>query len=150
MAAPQIVIDTNVVVKFFVKETDSVYAEGLLEAVLSAEVELVAPDFMLTEFVNVLWLKVERGELHDEEAEQIIARLLSLRKLMEIVPACGMLAATFRAARLHGHSAYDAAFLALAEGRGTSLVTADTKFYQKTRSLSSRPVLLHDWETVLG
>ena len=149
MAVPQIVIDTNVIVKFFVRETGSIHAEGMLEAVLSAEVELVAPDFMLTEFVNVLWLKVVGGELGDDEAEQIIARFLSLRELMEIVPAWRMLGATFRTARLHSHSAYDAAFLALAEDRGIHLVTADTKFYQKARSLSPRPVLLRDWETTL-
>ena len=68
MTTRKIVIDTNVVVKFFVQETDSIDAKGLLEKVLSAEVELAAPDFMLIEFANVLWLKVARGELDDDEA----------------------------------------------------------------------------------
>ena len=150
MGAAKIVIDTNVVVKFFVQETGSLHAERLLKAVLSADIELVAPDFMLTELVNVLWLKVERGELDDEEAEEIIARLLVLAELIEIIPARTVLGSMFQAARRHGHSAYDAAFLALAESRGIRLVTADAKFYQKTRSLSSKLVLLEDWETVLG
>ncbi len=150
MGAAKIVIDTNVVVKFFVQETGSLHAERLLKAVLSADIELVAPDFMLTELVNVLWLKVERGELDDEEAEEIIARLLVLAELIEIIPARTVLGSMFQTARRHGHSAYDAAFLALAESRGIRLVTADAKFYQKTRSLSSKLVLLEDWETVLG
>ena len=152
MGAAKIVIDTNVVVKFFVQETGSLHAERLLKAVLSADIELVAPDFMLTELVNVLWLKVERGELDDEEAEEIIARLLVLAELIEIIPArtVTVLGSMFQTARRHGHSAYDAAFLALAESRWIRLVTADAKFYQKTRSLSSKLVLLEDWETVLG
>ena len=149
MAAQQIVIDTNVVVKFFVQETGSIDANGLLEAVLSAEVELLAPDFMLIEFVNVLWLKVARGDLDDYEAEQIIAQFQSLEELIEIIPARRMLADAYRTARVHNHSAYDAAFLALAEGFGISFLTADRKFYQKAKILSSRPVLLCDWETVL-
>ena len=150
MAASKIVIDTNVVVKFFVQETGSVHAEGLLEAVLSGDIDLVAPDFMLAEFVNVLWLKVGRGELDDQEAEEIIARLLVLTELIEIIPSRRMLGTVFQTARRHSHSAYDAVFLTLAEDRGICLVTADTKFYRKTRNLSSRPVLLGDWETVLG
>ena len=150
MGAATIVIDTNVVVKFFVQETGSLHAERLLEAVLSADIELVAPDFMLTEFVNVLWLKVERGELDDEEAEEIIARLLVLAELIEIIPARTVLGSMFQTARRHGHSAYDAAFLALAESRGIRLVTADAKFYRKAKGLSSAPVLLGDWKTVLG
>ncbi len=149
MTTRKIVIDTNVVVKFFVQETDSIDAKGLLEKVLSAEVELAAPDFMLIAFANVLWLKVARGELDDDEAEQIIAQFLSLMELVEIIPARRILVDAFRTARLHDHSAYDAAFLALAEGYGISLVTADRKFYQETRSLSSRLVLLRDWETAL-
>ena len=149
MTTRQIVIDTNVVIKFFVQESDSILARGLLATVLSAEVELAAPDFMLIEFANVVWLKVERGELDGDEAEQIIAQFFSLVEFIEIIPAGRILSDVFRIARLHHHSAYDAAFLALAEGRGVSLLTADRKFYQKARILSSRLVLLRDWETAL-
>jgi len=150
VAAPKVVIDTNVVVKFFLPEAGSVHAERLLEAVLSGDVELAAPDFMLAEFVNVLWLKAGRGELDDKDAEEIIAQLLVLTEFMEIIPSGRMLAAIFQTARRHSHSAYDAAFLAIAEDRGIRLVTADTKFSQKTRGLSSRLVLLENWKTVLG
>jgi predicted nucleic acid-binding protein len=87
----ELVVDTDVVVKFFIDESDSDKADILLEGALLGKIGLVALDFLFIEFVNVLWIKTRRGELTETEAREKITQLIALSSLMEIVPSRGIL-----------------------------------------------------------
>ena len=140
------VIDTNVVVKFFVEELGSDKAHGLLQRAILGKLRLIALDFLFIEFVNVIWTKTYRGELTETEAIEKIGQLIALSSIMEIIPSRAILLECFQVARDYDQAAYDAAFLALAEGRSTSFVTADEKFYRKICLRSKAAILLADWQ----
>lgn len=139
----ELVVDTSVVVKFFVTEPDSHNADTLLESFREGAVRLIAVDFLFPEFANALWQKTRRGELPALEAEGKVADLRSWP--LEIIPVRAILLEAFRLACYYGHAVYDSAFLALAESRGIPLITADRSFYHKIRRRSPNAVLLRDW-----
>ncbi|MGH2396754.1 MAG: type II toxin-antitoxin system VapC family toxin [bacterium] len=107
----------------------------LLESILLGKIRPLAPDFLFIEFVNVFWIKTQRGELTETEAIEKITQLIALSPLMEIIPSRAILLESFRASRNYEQAAYDAAFLALAESRSASFVTADEKLYRKIRAV---------------
>src|SRR6185437_6726032 len=65
------IVDANVAVKWVVPETGSDRATAL------ARYRLSAPDLFDAECVNVLWVKVARGEIAEAEALSRIARLVA-------------------------------------------------------------------------
>jgi len=138
------VVDTSVVVKFFVTEQDSEKAAVLLQACLSDALRLVTLDFLFMEFISALWSKTRQRELTVEEARARITGIQRLAAAMEIVPGNEILLESFKAACDYGHPVCDAAFLALADKRAIPLVTADSKFYNKIRRSFPRAVLLSD------
>lgn len=142
----EVVVDTNVVVKFFIEESDSDKADVLLESVLLGNIRLVVPDFLFIEFANVLWIKTLREGLTETEALEKIAQLIALSSLMETIPSREILVESFQASRNYEQAAYEAAFVALAESRSIPFVTADEKLYRKIRSRSKTARLLSDWQ----
>ena len=136
------VVDTNVVVKFFIDESDSQKAAALLESFRSGSAHLITLDLLFMEFANVLWLKTVKGHLTRQQAEGKLARLAVLSSLMEVVPATAVLFESFQASCQLAHPAYGTAFLVLAESRAIPLITADEKFYKKVQPRYGQVLLL--------
>ena len=85
------VIDASIAIKWVVEE------EGTPQAlVLRKRGRLKAPDLLVAECANILWKKVQRGELAVEEAD-LAAQLLE-RSDIELVPMRGMLQMAMRIA----------------------------------------------------
>lgn len=126
-------VDSNVVVKFLVKEPDHEKAELLLNALRSGRIRLLAPDFLFIECLNALWVKTRRGELTRAEAEGKVRELANFCALMELVPAPALADETFRIAVDSGQAVYDSAFVALADLRSAVLITADVPFFERMR-----------------
>jgi len=68
------VIDTSVVVKWFIEEKDSNKAIKILEYYKLGELTIVAPDLVIYEFVNVL--RYNRSFSKTEKKECLIAYLI--------------------------------------------------------------------------
>lgn len=125
------VIDTSVVVKWFVEEGDTAAALAL-----PVHYRLLAPELLIPEFANVLATKQRLGDL-DEERIRICALALSqsaidFRLMMPLMPHALRLAA-----ELH-HPAYDCFYLALAMIEGCPLVTADSRFIRAVEQCGSQ------------
>jgi predicted nucleic acid-binding protein len=142
---PELVVDTSVVVKFFVEEEGSDEADELLARFIAGELRLVALDFLFIEFANVMWTKTRLRELTSQEAEEKIRRLLELSSLMDVVPSAGILLQAFGNALKYDLAVYDSALVALATCRGLQFVTADIKLYRKVKRRSPAALLLTDW-----
>ena len=84
---------------------------------------------LISECANILWKKVQRKELHKNEA-LLAARLLQGAEI-ELVPTRSLLEATAQLAIDLAHPAYDCVYLALAMERGCRLVTADDRLLRK-------------------
>ena len=119
-----LVIDASVVVKWVVEE------DGTSEALaVRRRAKLIAPELLAAECANILWKKVQRGELSKEEA-LLAARLLQAADI-EFLPTRHLLEATTRIAVELNHPAYDCLYLALAVERDCRFVTADERFVRK-------------------
>ena len=117
------VVDASVAIKWWVPEVHSADALRYLDPDIGRE----APDLLLAEAGNILWKKVNRGELTRAEAERIAADLVQADVVIH--PVGPLLAASLRIALETGRSSYDCAYLALAEAIGAAVVTADRKLY---------------------
>src|SRR5262245_62181803 len=95
----------------------------LLDAAASGRIRLVAPEFGLLEFANVLWKAEHRGYLPAPRVEEVLEDLPGWR--IQWAPAQPLLRRSVFFARATGQGGYDGVFLALAERIGASFVTAD-------------------------
>ena len=127
-------IDASVAIKWVIKEA------GTQEALALRNNALIAPDLLISECANILWKKVQRKELHKNEA-LLAARLLQGAEI-ELVPTRSLLERTTRLAVELAHPAYDCVYLALAMERGCRFITADDRPLRKIAE--SRRKLLRD------
>jgi len=125
------VVDASVAIKWVVEEEGTAEALTILE-----KVKLSAPDLLIAECANILWKKVRRKELSEDEA-QIGARLLEQADI-EILPTRDLLSSATSLAIELDHPAYDCIYLALAIERDWQFATADERFQRKVQEVQSR------------
>jgi predicted nucleic acid-binding protein len=119
-----LVIDASVAVKWVVEEQGT--AQALM---LRRHARLIAPELLVAECANILWKKVQRDELSNEEAV-LAARLLQAAEV-ELASTRFLLESATRMAILLDHPAYDCVYLALAVENDCRFVTADERFLRK-------------------
>lgn len=125
------VIDASVVLRgFFPDEEGQAAAQSLIQAYVQGEISLVAPTLLPYEVTNALLQAIRRGRLSLETGQEV------LRTFRELgIPTAEV---SWQQALELGHmyncSAYDGAYLALAEERGTQLVTGDRRLYNAVRA----------------
>lgn len=127
MSTP-IVVDASVVVKWIVSEADS--ADALQVRDLYTP---IAPELAIAECANILWKKVQRGNLTTEQAA--FAAELVDRLAIEIVPMRSLVKPALELSVRLVHPAYDCIYVALAKRRDCRFVTADESFCRKVNQL---------------
>jgi predicted nucleic acid-binding protein len=119
----RLVVDSSVVIKWFVPEVHSADALRYPDPDLDRD----APELLLAEMSNILWKKVGRGELTPAEADKIAEDLEQAD--INIQTMASLFRPGLSIARATGRSAYDSIYLALADSLSTRLVTADRRLY---------------------
>lgn len=131
------VLDTSVVVKWYLPEEFRDEALNIFAAMAVGDVRGLAPSTIQPEFWNTLWQKRRRSELSPEEARDIWREFaedpVSLYKPEDLMPRAVEVADT-------GVIVYDALFVALAEAMNTVVVTADDRLL---RTLAETPFTGH-------
>ena len=102
---------------------------------LASNHELLAPDLLVSEFANVLWKKVRRGELPPTDASAILAQFLAAGQVA-YSPIESVVQPAFEVATRLGHPIYDAIYIALAVAQSCQFVTADDQLVRAFRSTS--------------
>ena len=121
-----LVIDASIAVKWVVEE------EGTPEALaLRQKAKLIAPELLVAECADILWKKVQRGELLQDEV-LLAARLLQGSEI-ELLPTRSLFETATRMSIEIDHPAYDCLYLALAVEKKCQLVSADERFLRKLR-----------------
>lgn len=123
-----IVIDASIAVKWVVEEEGTDAALGLRRGF-----RFLAPELLIAECANILWKKVQRGELLSDEA--LMAGRLLERADIGFVPMRNLLAQATELAISLSHPAYDCVYLAVARQNQARFVTADQRLL---RTISER------------
>jgi predicted nucleic acid-binding protein len=129
------VVDASVALKWFLPEVHSEAASCLLRE----GHRLHAPDLIWAEFGNVLWKKWRRKEIAAEAAQGILRDFL--RFPLIVYAADRLLPAAWAIAEAFERTIYDSLYVALAQGTGNVLVTADSKLYNELNGTRLQPVL---------
>jgi predicted nucleic acid-binding protein len=118
------VIDASVSVKWYIPEIYEQEATRLLKGKHRFHV----PELILSEFANILWKKVRRGEIIQAEGERIVSVLA--RKRWSIHSHKNIIKSAYTGAEATGQTVYDWTYLALAISLSCEFVTADERFYK--------------------
>ena len=127
-----LVVDSNVVAKWFFPEELQQQALALYSDWISKTVDLVAPDLIVAEVSNITWKKQRLSLITPAEATSIIEDLLLLS--IPIVESQTILRQAYSLASRFDRTVYDALYLALAASMPAILVTADLRLYNAVSS----------------
>lgn len=127
----ELVLDASVILKWFFDEELSEKALQYRRQHLDGKALLVAPSLLIFEFVNALCTKP------DVKLEAVLAAIdvLFLTGIRQHLPTEQLVKVGARLSKEHKISAYDAAYIALAQNLGCQFITADRNLYQKVKSL---------------
>ena len=122
-----VVIDASVAAKWYLMEAD----RHLALALLKSREPMIAPELIIAEVSNVIWTNIRRGRVPANQFSAILDSLLPIfAELHELVP---LVSRASEIAVSLDHPVYDCFYLALAERDRLRLITADDRFYRKTR-----------------
>ena len=123
----QIVIDANVVVKWFIEEKNSTKARILRDKYIGKEIKLITPSLLYFEVLNALkYSKLfNQAELNDagESLENYGFNIITIKKKIR--------EQMVKIAVEHDLSIHDASYLGLSIAMETILCTADEKIIKK-------------------
>jgi len=125
------VIDTSVVVKWFVEEKDSNIALEILEYYRLGKFTIIVPDLLVYEFVNVLRYNKSFNRSEKKECIDILYDL----DLYFVSPYKTLIENAEKIAEEKDITAYDSIFIALAEEIKCKFITADEKLFRKVSRL---------------
>ena len=124
------VIDANLVVAWLVPIDPSNPALAALDRMIADEVEMLAPPLLVSEVCNALLSGVRRGIWGGTTADKAVRHLdrlpISLQDHPKDLPRAWELARRF-----DNHPIYDLLYVALAERKGTTLITNDLKLRRR-------------------
>ena len=143
MINPTSVVDASVALKWALDDEECVPQALALrdDCVHGEEYELVAPSLLYYEIINGMCTAVRRGRIVAETGGELVEHLLSLG-IRLVDPESSHI---YQVASRFRITAYDAAYLALAEALGCVLWTGDRAFVRATTSLTSRVRWIGDY-----
>ncbi len=123
------IIDASVVLSAFFPDEAQAQAQAVIREHVAGRLPLKAPALLPYELSNAVWQAERRGRVSRLQADDLIQVFTGLE--IEIVPqGWGEM---LPLARRFNRSAYDAAYLALAEQTGEPLITGDERLYNAIR-----------------
>ena len=123
------IVDASVILGAFLPDEDQPQAHALIRAHVSRHERLVAPNLLLFEVTNAVLVATRRERIAIATGEAILRAFEGLHIELKPVAWPRILAL----ARRFGRSAYDAAYLALAEATGQEMITGDARLYHAAR-----------------
>jgi predicted nucleic acid-binding protein len=137
------VVDSSVVAKWVLPESDSPQAHRLITEVALKGERLIVLDLALIEVTNAIWKRQYRGLSTLAEARQFLDELL--RSPVQVESSTHLLPAALAIATQYQRSVYDSLFVALSRDMGLVGVTADEPLHQTVHADFPQIVLLRNW-----
>lgn len=128
MSAKHIVIDASVALKWRLRDEETTsQADALLDDFLAGKLELLTPTLFDYEIANVLRVAVTRQRLSEQEAATALDDFFQYAIIRCDFPSIYSL--TFQLSGQYQRSAYDSAYLALAQSQGVWFFTGDKRLF---------------------
>jgi len=124
-----VIVDASVILSAFFPDEAQDQAQALIRDHVIGHLQLAAPTLLLYEVTNAVLQARRRGRINDEQADDILSSFDGLRIALKPVSWQQMLPLAVR----FDCSAYDAAYLALAEVAEQPLITGDSRMYNAVR-----------------
>jgi len=121
-----VIVDASVILSAFFPDEEQAQAQALIRAHVAGHERLGAPTLLLYELTHAVLQATRRERIAVEAGEAIMRAFEGLRIELRPVAWGQMLPLAQRFDR----SAYDAAYLALAEESGQEMITADLRLYR--------------------
>ena len=126
-----LVVDASVSLKWSLDDEEAVaQAAALLDDVIATDKELAAPSLWVYEVANGLVTAVRRGRITPAQGSEALSHLLAVNPRLADAP----IERVYALAQQYRLTAYDAAYLALAEALNAPLWTGDRPFYDKVQT----------------
>ena len=123
------ILDASVLLNAFFPDEAQAQAQSLLRLHAAGKTHLKAPSLLAYEVSNAAWQAERRGRISSSQVDEILQAASALG--IELLPLDW--GESLPLARRFGRSAYDAAYLALAEKLGEQLITGDERLYNAVK-----------------
>jgi predicted nucleic acid-binding protein len=140
---PDLVVDSSVVVKWFVVEPYCAEAQRILDGYQKGALSFLAPDLINAEFGNIIWKKHLFQGLDAIDAQNIVDAFSTLQ--FTITPTATLLEEAYKIAVVHRRTVYDSLYLALSLRENCQFITADEKLVNAVSPSFSNLVWLANW-----
>ena len=135
------VVDASVVAKCFIVEPYSDKALEIMNAQVDGRLSLSAPSLVVYELGNIFW---RHPRITPEKAYEFLEKFLDLQiRLIDIWSDAELLENACVISKTRKLTFYDACYLAIVEGNGAKLVTADEYLCKKA---PNQVVLLNEFK----
>ena len=132
----RVCVDASLALKLVLDEEDSDRAHALWQAWVSADTEIVAPEYLAVEATSVIRNHVYRGLLSKEAGQAAFDALHA--QAITLISSQGLNSRAWELSEQFGRpTAYDAYYMVVAETFGCDLWTADRRFVKAVRDTVS-------------
>jgi predicted nucleic acid-binding protein len=141
----RLVIDASVALKWRLRDEEATtQADALLEDFLAGKLELLTPTLFDYEITNALRVAVTRQRLSEQDAAAALADFAQYTIVR--YDFTGITSLTFHLSGQYQRSAYDSAYLALAQSQGVWFVTGDKRLFNAVGHVLSWVKWLGDYQ----
>ena len=137
------IVDASVVLRAFFPDEAQSQAQAVIREHVAKRINLKAPALLPYELSNAVWQAERRGRISREQSEEILAAMTGLE--IDIVGQTW--GEMLPLARKFGRSAYDAAYLALGQATGETLITGDKRLYNAVHNELDWVIWIEDYPT---
>jgi len=136
------IFDSSVIIKWFsrIDEANLTEANMLYEKVLTREYNVLSPELLIYEIINVVRYKTN---VPDTEINEIVKNLFEL--LIVIRLDSDIFLEAYRISQNTNSSVYNSIYLAVSKKYNTVLITADEKLYRNSVPFNFNIKLLKDF-----
>ena len=139
----QLVIDSSVVIKWFVVEPYSMEARQILNDYQAGILTLLAPDLLNAEIGNIVWKKHFLQGMTEADAQLIVDTFRTVTIVQ--TPTAVLLERAYRLAIANRRTVYDMLYVALSVQVACNFVTADEKLFNAIHTAIPNTIWLGNW-----